>query len=90
MVKNSSTEEAEFQSLSEHSATIPAGKAYLDSGTSEAGALKIVFADQETTGIETVQVSEPEANGYYNLAGQRVAKATKGFYIVNGKKVIMK
>ncbi|MBR0036868.1 MAG: hypothetical protein IJP70_04430 [Bacteroidales bacterium] len=88
LVNNDGT--AEFQSLATNSATIPAGKAYLDAGTSEAGALKIVFADQETTGIETVQVSEPEANGYYNLAGQRVAKATKGLYIVNGKKVIMK
>ena len=88
LVNNGGT--AEFQSLKTHGATIPAGKAYLNAGTSEAGALKIVFADQEETGIETVQVSEPEANGYYNLAGQRVAKATKGLYIVNGKKVIMK
>ena len=26
----------------------------------------------------------------YNLAGQRVAQPTKGLYIVNGKKVIIK
>ena len=27
---------------------------------------------------------------YYNLAGQRVAQPTKGLYIVNGKKVVIK
>ena len=83
---------AKFQSLVEYGATITGGKAFLKNGAYSVGApvLKIVFADQEETGIETVQVSEPEANGYYNLAGQRVAKATKGLYIVNGKKVIMK
>lgn len=43
----------------------------------------------ETTGIE--QVESTILNGEaYNLAGQRVAQPTKGLYIVNGKKVIMK
>lgn len=27
---------------------------------------------------------------YYNLNGQRVAQPTKGVYIVNGKKIIIK
>ena len=27
---------------------------------------------------------------FYNLAGQRVAQPTKGLYIVNGKKVVIK
>ena len=47
------------------------------------------FGDEET-GIEPVKVAA-EANGeYYNLAGQRVAQPTKGLYIVNGKKVVIK
>ena len=29
-------------------------------------------------------------NSFYNLSGQRVAQPTKGLYIVNGKKVLMK
>jgi hypothetical protein len=43
----------------------------------------------EATGIEAVKTTK--ANGeYYNLAGQRVAQPTKGLYIVNGKKVVIK
>lgn len=44
-----------------------------------------------TTGINAVNGSEFKVNGeYYNLAGQRVAQPSKGLYIVNGKKVIVK
>ena len=43
-----------------------------------------------TTSINTVQGSGVMVNGYYNLAGQRVAQPTKGLYIVNGKKVVIK
>lgn len=43
------------------------------------------------TGILTpVTMSMPMDNTYYNIAGQRVANPTKGLYIVNGKKVIIK
>ena len=44
----------------------------------------------ETTGINGV-VKENVVNGeFYNLSGQRVAQPTKGLYIVNGKKVVIK
>ena len=43
-----------------------------------------------TTSINTVQGSGVMVNGYYNLNGQRVAKPTKGLFIVNGKKVVIK
>ena len=50
--------------------------------------------DDETTGIEAVNnVSTESANDareYYNLNGQRVMNPSKGLYIVNGKKVIIK
>lgn len=43
------------------------------------------------TAIDKVNVATPTANdAIYNLAGQRVSKATKGIYIINGKKVIIK
>ncbi len=45
-----------------------------------------------TTGIEKVTNSQMQ-NGelvIYNLSGQRVSKATKGLYIINGKKVLVK
>ena len=74
--------------------TLAAGKAYLDlEGVSASRVLSISFSDDETTGIEAVNVnteSNHAAREYYNLNGQRVANPTKGLYIVNGKKVIMK
>ena len=68
---------------------LPAGKAYLAISAS-APILNLDFGG-ETTGINAVNGSEFKVNGeYYNLAGQRVANPTKGLYIVNGKKVIIK
>ena len=51
------------------------------------------FDDGETTSIQVVNGSGLKNQGsdtYYNLNGQRVAQPTKGLYIVNGKKVIVK
>ncbi len=86
LVNNEGT--AEFQSLADNGATIPAGKAYLNAGTSGAR-LSIVFAD-DATGIKSVEGAKQAAGEYYNLSGQRVVAPTKGLYIVNGKKVIIK
>ncbi len=73
---------------------LAAGKAYLDlTGVSpESRQLTIVFDDEETTGISNVDITKPEVkdNVYYNLNGQRVANPSKGLFIVNGKKVIIK
>ena len=46
--------------------------------------------EEETTGIKQTTAKVQQTNEYFNLAGQRVAQPTKGLYIVNGKKVIMK
>lgn len=81
---------AEFQSLDQMGAAIPAGKAYLDATTSgEARVLCIVFSS-EATSIQTIDNAQQTIVGAYNLNGQRVAAPTKGLYIVNGKKVIIK
>ena len=70
--------------------TIPAGKAYLlADDIATAPELSIVFGG-EATGINEVQGSGLKVNGYYNLNGQRVAQPTKGLYIVNGHKVVIK
>jgi hypothetical protein len=45
--------------------------------------------DDEATGIETVKDVVVD-NAVFNLQGQRVMKAQKGLYIVNGKKMLMK
>ena len=43
-----------------------------------------------TTDIQDVEIETPTKVAIYNLAGQRVSKATKGIYIINGKKVLVK
>ena len=43
-----------------------------------------------TTYIEHAEISPIEDNVYYNLQGQRVENPTKGIYIRNGKKVIVR
>lgn len=50
-----------------------------------------VFAENTTTGIENIRTNTPiKDNTYYNLSGQAVKNPTKGIYILNGKKVIIK
>ena len=44
----------------------------------------------EVTGINEVAADKTFNGEFFNLAGQRVAQPTKGLYIVNGKKVIIK
>ena len=69
--------------------TIAARKAYLE--ISAAASFLSFSFDDETTGIEKVENAAVNANGtMFNLAGQRVAQPTKGLYIVNGKKVVIK
>lgn len=63
-------------------------RAYLTVPTT-ARSLKIVYGD-ETTGISTTKNESAKSNEIYNLNGQRVSKAQKGLYIVNGKKVVRK
>ncbi len=46
--------------------------------------------DAETTGIESIEASIVKADAIYDLQGRKVAKAAKGLYIVNGKKVLVK
>lgn len=43
-----------------------------------------------STDISSISTSDAAAKTLYNLNGQRVSKAGKGLYIVNGKKVVLK
>jgi len=46
--------------------------------------------DEDVTAINKVEAKKVENGVYYNLAGQQVAQPSKGLYIVNGRKVIVK
>ncbi len=74
---------------------LAAHKAYLetpeDIAPTGSAPVMLMFNDSETTGIEGCSLkSDVRNNVYYNMNGQRVAHPTKGLYIVNGKKVIIK
>ena len=69
--------------------TVGANTAYLPADFAGAGARTFFQLDAETTGINAIENAET-VNGIYNLAGQRVAQPTRGLYIVNGKKIVVK
>ena len=95
---------AEFQSLSQKGATIPAGKAYLDAtSVSGAGARLVINFDSETTGVVSMDngkwTMDNEAGAWYDLQGRPVERSMfnvqrsmlkKGVYIRNGRKVVIK
>ncbi len=74
------------------SGTIATNKAYLHLESDPAGAraLDIIFDGAEASSISDAVKSVEKNEGYFDLQGRRVAQPTKGLYIVNGKKVIVK
>ena len=71
-------------------ASVLEGRVVLILDEAVATARGIFELDDDVTAIETVKAQNVENGQYFNLAGQRVAQPTKGLYIVNGKKVIIK
>lgn len=72
-------------------ATVPAGKAYLVIPAASPSRDFFGFGEDEATGIENLTPAISEGEGtVYDLQGCRVAQPTKGLYIVNGKKVLVK
>lgn len=71
--------------------TVAANRAYLHVPNSEKGSesrMTIVFDDQ-ATGIADLKAAA-KGDAIYNLNGQRIEKATKGIYIIGGKKMMKK
>jgi hypothetical protein len=74
--------------------TLAAGKAYLHTtedllAIDNAKSISMSFGG-ETTGISNVSNKAQDNGAYYTLSGLRVDAPTKGLYIKNGKKVIVK
>ena len=69
---------------------VTANHAYLTADGAGASILDIDFGD--VTGIDATLVNSEKriVNSVFDLQGRRVAQPTKGLYIVNGKKVIIK
>lgn len=80
-----------FYTLSE-SGILAAGKAYLHLPTSDVPTsrpLTLVY-ENEPSGIEGISEMEEADRQYFDLQGRRIAQPTKGLYVVNGKKKIIK
>lgn len=93
MKKATSAGTLTFQKLSTTGVTMPANKAYVEvaaSAFTSAHELSISFGNEDVTAINAVKVVTKADNRYYNLSGQVVANPTKGIYILNGKKVVIK
>ncbi len=65
-------------------------RAYLKAPDAPEARLSILFDDDNTTGISKTQETTASQHVYYNLNGQRVEKPTKGLYIQNSRKVVIK
>lgn len=74
------------------SGTLPAGKVYLtDVPVTTTGAVKALTINGGlTTGINAATTTTQTANTCVDLQGRKVVAPTKGLYIMNGKKVILK
>lgn len=68
--------------------SLPINKAYLR-GNGGSGAIAMNFGNA-VTGINTIAAPANAKAPIFDLSGRRVAKATKGLYIQNGKKFIVK
>lgn len=75
---------------------LKANRAYLSTSYNVSAAsareyLEISFEDDDVTGIDATLVNSEKVNSdIYDLQGRKVAQPTKGLYIVNGRKVIVK
>ena len=72
--------------------TVATNRAYIqiDGSTLVKGFIALPGSDEET-GIETMRNGENEKmSAIFDLSGRRVAKPTRGLYIVNGKRVLVK
>lgn len=71
------------------STNLKAFRAYIDNKTNGEGEVKL-YIDGVATAISEINADVQESGAIYNLAGQRVSKAQKGIYVINGRKVVVK
>jgi len=97
--KNDDSEYGFYKLTADH--TLAAHKAYLETDTditpaggSSDARIALIFDDGGTTGISNALLLNNNEkiinNNVYDLSGRRVAQPTKGLYIVNGKKMVIR
>ena len=69
--------------------TLERGKGYLTVTGTGARMLALSFGD-DATGIDSVTRDALDGKAVFDLQGRRVLNVTKGVYVVNGKKIVLK
>lgn len=85
---HTATQGVAFYLVGEVKPTVKPFRAFIPTQDAKVKAIKVVF-DGEATGIKEITSDNTKAE-IFDLSGRRVAKAQKGVYIINGKKVIKK
>lgn len=94
LIKNSNP--LTFGEFAPSTVAIPTNKAYLKVLTSslpaESRQLTFLFDENETTAIKDLPTAAAKKadDAVFSITGQRVSTPTKGLYIINGKKYIIK
>jgi len=69
--------------------TVATNKAYLQLSQAASASRILTFPDDKAAAVHAI-TAEQDNDSYYNLHGVKVAQPTKGLYIHNGKKLIVK
>ena len=76
---------------------LPAGRAYLsldeailEKGSQESKRMLLTFIDEQTSSIRTTGTVSNDDNTWFTLQGTHVTTPTKGIYVKNGKKIVIK
>ena len=70
--------------------TLEAGKTYEFKATGTKWRLAGFKYETTATGISTIKANQSDNSAIYNLQGVRIDNPTKGIYIQNGKKIVVK
>jgi hypothetical protein len=79
-----------FYKTTAASFTLNANTAYFPAGVSSRSFIGLINDDEMATTVQSVAKSQAAEGQYYNLNGQKVLSPTKGLYIVDGKKIVIK
>ena len=66
------------------------GRVYLPADAASRAFFSLEFNDDETTNIELKNGKMEELKSFFDLNGRKVENPTKGVFIINGKKVVIK
>lgn len=77
-------------SSAEDAEPIPAGKCYLEIEDEGGEAREFIAIGDDATSVQSVAASLQQAGQLFDLQGRQVQQPTKGLYIQNGKKIVVR